>query len=146
MQETRRQRLASVVQQELSLVISRELKDPRIPTITVTAVEVTPEGEQATCFISILGSDLLPAEQRVKQMKDCLEGLKSASGFLRRHLASILTTRHIPAVIFKEDRGLENSTRIFDLLKEIGPMSPDVPAEPESESVAEPSPNKWGKK
>jgi len=52
-------------------------------------------------------------------MRDCLEGLQSAAGFLRRHLATVLTVRHIPNLIFKEDRGFENANRVNELLKKI---------------------------
>src|ERR1041385_7252130 len=98
MQETRRQRPASAIQEEISHVVSREVKDPRIPPVTFTAVEVDQDGSQATVFVSILGGaqagfDGAPplSEAGAKlRMKDCLEGLTSASGYLRRHLARVL--------------------------------------------------------
>lgn len=117
-----------MIQQELSQVVPREVRDPRVPPITFTAVEVTQDGEQATVFISILGGSRASyqadvpelSEQAGRQrMADALDGLRSASGFLRRHLASVLTVRHIPTLIFKEDKGLENAARVFDLLKQI---------------------------
>lgn len=114
MQPTRRARLEAVIQEELALVVSRELKDPRIPSVTFTSVQVTQDGSQATVFVSILGGSQDP-----KAMKDCLAGLTSASGFLRRHLARTLTVRHIPSLIFKEDRGFENALRVHELLKKI---------------------------
>jgi ribosome-binding factor A len=117
MDATRRARLAAVIQQELSVAV-RELKDPRIPTITFTAVEVTQDGSQATAFISVLGG-LPEGNEGREQMEDCLAGLASASGFLRRHLARVLTVRHIPTLIFKEDKGLDNAARVYDLLKKI---------------------------
>src|SRR4051812_9449012 len=97
MQETRRARLASAIQQELSMVIQRELKDPRIPPlVTLTSVEVTQDGSQATVFVSILGTgqiELSEAEQhrQDQEMRGALEGLKSASGLLRKHLGRVLT-------------------------------------------------------
>ena len=118
MQETRKARLASVIQQELSVAV-RELKDPRVPTVTFTQVDVADDGSFATVFVSILGG----AKSR-EDMKDCLDGLTSASGYLRRHLAKILTIRHIPSLAFKEDKGLENAARVFDLLKQIEKPKP----------------------
>jgi ribosome-binding factor A len=53
-------------------------------------------------------------------MKDCIDGLTSAAGFLRRHLASVLNTRNVPTLVFREDKGLENANRVYELLKEIG--------------------------
>lgn len=125
MQETRRQRLQAVIQEELARVIPRELKDPRVPPLTITSVEVTPDGGQATVHISILGSSSVdandPAAEKKsrEEVKDCLKGLTSASGFLRRHLAKILTVRNIPTLIFKEDRGFQNTIIVNDLLKQI---------------------------
>jgi len=125
MQETRRQRLQAVILEELSMVVPREVKDPRVPSVTFTSVEVTPDGSQATVNVSMLGASQVntedPAEAKAaaEKMKDCIEGLQSASGYLRRHLAKILTVRHIPTLIFREDRGFENTIRVHELLKKI---------------------------
>jgi ribosome-binding factor A len=127
MQQTRRMRLQAVIQEELSSVVPREVKDPRVPSVTFTAVEVTPDGGQATIFVSILGgaqggfdgAPSLSEKGAQQRMKDCIDGLTSASGFLRRHLAKVLNVRHIPSLIFKEDRGFENAIRVHELLKKI---------------------------
>jgi len=128
MNETRKARLSSVIQQELSTVV-RTLKDPRIPWVTFTRVDVVDDGSQATVFLTLLGGN----EDREK-VKDCLEGLKSSAGFLRRHLAKILTIRHIPTLIFKEDRGLENVLRVNELLKQIGTTSENDSSDSDSSS------------
>jgi ribosome-binding factor A len=120
-------RLQAVIQEELAQVVSKEVKDPRVPAVTFTAVEVTQDGSQATVFVSILGGaqgghDGAPplSEKGAKlRMKDCLEGLASASGFLRRHLAKVLSVRHIPSLVFREDLGFENAIRVQELLKKI---------------------------
>ncbi|MBS1962580.1 MAG: 30S ribosome-binding factor RbfA [Bdellovibrionales bacterium] len=125
MQETRKQRLASVIQQELSVAV-RSIKDPRVPSVTFTQVEVTDDGSQATVYVTILGGDGSLGDHADRAaIRDCLEGLKSAAGYLRRHLAKILTIRHIPSLIFKEDRGLANVSRVHELLKQVnaGPSS-----------------------
>jgi len=126
-QATRRARMEAVIQEEVSMVVSREVKDPRVPTVTFTRVEVTPDGSQATLWTMIFGGaagghdgkpELSEAAAK-KRMKDCLEGLTSASGFLRRHLAKVLNTRHVPVLLFREDKGLENTMRVHELLKKI---------------------------
>src|SRR4051812_19113552 len=101
MQETRRLRLQSVIQEELSVFVAREVKDPRVPMVTITKVEVTQDGGQATVWVSILG--LSQEDQLRGAMKDCIAGLISAAGYMRRHLARVLNVRHIPNLIFKED-------------------------------------------
>lgn len=136
MQATRRMRLQSVIQEELSHIVPREIKDPRIPAVTFTAVEVSQDGGQATVFVSILGGtqeedeespsepEKTPQKKSKKtKMKECLEGLSSASGFLRRHLGKVLNVRHIPSLIFREDRGFENAIRVHEILKKISDTS-----------------------
>ena len=127
MQAMRRARLESVILQELSVIVPRELKDPRIPTVTFTRAQVTEDGSQVTVWVTILGGadadahgNPLPEDVAEKRMRDCIKGLSSAQGFLRRHFAGVLDIRHIPVLIFKEDRGLENTLKIHNLLKQIG--------------------------
>ena len=137
MQETRRMRLQSAIQEELSQFVPREVKDPRIPPVTFTEVQVTEDGSHATVFVSILGSGLATAgsglgdggpsdtelaaiEKREKQqMQACLEGLQAAQGFMRRHLGRVLSVRHIPTLAFREDRGFANAHRVHELLMRV---------------------------
>lgn len=115
MEATRKARLESLILEELSRLISRELKDPRVPPLTLSSVKLTQDAKQATILVLILGEQ----SPNRDQMKNCLEGLMSAAGFLRRHLAKALTVKHIPSLVFKEDRGLENTIRVEELLKKI---------------------------
>lgn len=120
MQETRRARLQAVILQELAQLIPREIKDPRVPSLTITRVELTPDAGQATVYVMLMGTIGMPeADRDEKKIRECLQGLASASGYLRRQIAPSLTIRHVPSLVFKEDRGLANATRVFDLLREI---------------------------
>ena len=76
-------RINSEVQRELSSIISRELKDPRIhPMTTVVSVEVTPDLKYCKAYISVLGNE--------EAAKDTIQGLKSAVGFVRTQLQNAL--------------------------------------------------------
>ena len=126
MQPIRRARLEAVILEELSKVVPRELKDPRIASVTFTGCQVTPDGSQATVLVTLLGAHALEGDENVKareendkKLKDCIKGLTSASGFLRRHLAAALTVRHIPTITFKADKGFENTYRVHELLKKL---------------------------
>jgi ribosome-binding factor A len=123
-------RLQSAIQEELSQFVSREVKDPRIPPVTFTEVQVTQDGSHATVFVSILGSGIhtegldekdeaaLAAAEKAAElrMKACLDGLQAAQGFIRRHLGRVLNVRHIPTLAFREDRGFINANRVHELL------------------------------
>lgn len=119
MDATRRARIESVILEELSVIIPRELKDPRLLPLTFTKVDLSQDGQHATVYIAPLGQ--IDEENRVtdEHMEACIEGLSSASGYLRRHLAKILTVRHIPSLLFKTDKGLDNSIRVHQLLKQL---------------------------
>lgn len=119
MDETRRHRIESAIREELSIFLSREIKDPRVPPLTLTQVVLTKDASQATLFIMPFGTLEEDPEKRDAMMEDCLEGLSSASGFMRKHLTRVLSIRHIPELIFKQDKGLENSMRVHELLKKI---------------------------
>ena len=107
----RSQRLAALIQETLAAVMVSELKDPRVGFATITGVEVSPDGAHATVRVSILGSD----EDRTHAH----EGLVSARGFLRSHLARSLPLRVAPELHFVMDRGLEHARRIDALLDEL---------------------------
>ncbi|MCM0605547.1 MAG: 30S ribosome-binding factor RbfA [Xanthomonadaceae bacterium] len=119
MNSNRLKRLASVIQEELSVFILRELRDPRVSSVTITKVDVTQDAKQATVFIAVLGDPAMDTEKREEMTKTCIEGLASGAGVMRSHLASSLEIRHIPQLLFKQDKGLENTIRVHELLKQI---------------------------
>lgn len=119
MQPTRRARLQSVILEELSTLVQREIKDPRVQGLIFTQVEVTPDGGQATIRVALFGNPDPESPEATKKLQEAIRGLESASGFIRRHLAQALTIRQVPALSFKEDRGFSNSLRVHELLKQI---------------------------
>jgi len=110
---TRRARLETQILQELSLTIG-SVKDPRVTPLTITSVKLTSDGSHATVYIVPFGG-----ETEENEVKNCLEGLESAKGFLRKTLAKALNVRHVPELSFKEDRGLENTIRVHEILKDL---------------------------
>lgn len=118
MQPIRRARLESVIREELSLMISREIKDPRVGNVTITQVALTPDGSHATVSILLLGDD-----ESSPELEAGIAGLNSAAGFLRRSLSKALNVRHVPELHFKADRGISNVFRVNELLNQIKPGS-----------------------
>ena len=117
MDEIRIQRIASAMKDELSVLINRQLKDPRVPNVVVTDVELTRDGKQATVKVSILSLSETHADPEV--MKGCLEALNHSKGWLKKQLGSLLQLRMMPELIFREDKGLENTLRVNEILKQL---------------------------
>lgn len=110
-------RIQSMMKDELSVLINRQLKDPRVPTVVVTDVEMTRDAKQATVKISILSLSSVESDPEV--MRGCLEALNHAKGWMKRQLSHIMSLRAMPELIFKEDKGLENTLRVNEILKQL---------------------------
>jgi len=104
----RAERVSALVQECLAEAIARQVKDPRVGFVTVTAVTVSPDITHANVRVSVLGSE--------EDKERALDGLNSAKGFLRSHLAGALKLRVTPELHFALDRGLEHAQRIDRLL------------------------------
>ena len=108
----RPEQVAERIRTTLAEALARgEVRDPRIGLITVSGVEVTRDLGHATIRVAPHGTE----EEKVA----ALEGLQSASGYLRHMVADALTTRTVPELHFVLDRGLEHAQRINQLLEEI---------------------------
>ena len=111
MSDVRVRKLQEFIKQEVSQMLMRGMKDPRIGFTTVTDVEVTGDLRQATIYVSLFGSD--------KEKKDTLEALKHARGHVRSELGKILNLRHVPEIDFDKDTSLDYSMHIESLINEI---------------------------
>ena len=107
---TRRQRrVADLIHEAISSLLEHKSQDPRLNGVTITAVVVSADLQNATVFYSVLNSD----EERRREAQ---AGLDHASGFLRRELAGMLALRHTPQLIFRLDNSLVTGQRIEALL------------------------------
>lgn len=106
-------RVASLIQQEVSLMVLHEIKDDRVGAgmVSVTDVDVSGDLQHAKIFVSIYGTDEARAET--------MAGLKSATGYVRRELGRRVRLRRTPEVVFIEDRGLERGDRMLALLNQL---------------------------
>ena len=109
MAKYRQSRLNDAIANELSVALG-EVRDPRVngAIISITRAEVTPDLKQAKIYFSTMDDP-----------KEVAEGLKKASGVLRRHLAVTLNLRLTPELLFIYDKSLEHGSRIASLLKQI---------------------------
>jgi ribosome-binding factor A len=99
-------RVADQIQRDLTELIARELKDPRVGMVTVQAVEVTPDYAHAKVFFSLLKGD--PVEST--------EGLNQAAGFLRAGLFKRLHIHTVPTLHFIFDQTTERAADMNALI------------------------------
>ena len=112
MQPSRRpQRLAFQIQREISLILSRGLKDNSIGFVTVTGVRMSPDLKYARVFVTLMGSE--------DEKKESFEALRGAAGRVRYELGSRIRTRFLPEIDFVLDTSQEYGDRIDRLLAEI---------------------------
>lgn len=107
----RADRLAHELRNEISYIIARELKDPRVGFATITNARVSPDLRHARVFVSVFG----PSEQQ----KETLAALNRAVGFIRRQLSGRLKLRHCPELQFAFDDSIERGAKMDELLAEV---------------------------
>ncbi len=101
-------RVADQIQRDLTELIARELKDPRVGMVTVNAVEVTPDYAHAKVFFSLLIGD--PQESEA--------ALNEAAGFLRTGLFKRLAIHTVPTLHFKFDRTTERAAELNAMIQQ----------------------------
>jgi ribosome-binding factor A len=107
----RSNRVAEQIKKEMTDILQRDLKDPRIGFVTVTEVEVTGDLQQATVYITVLGSN--------EQKESTLQGLSKATGFIRSEIGKRVRLRKTPEMLFKFDESTEYGNKIATILHEI---------------------------
>ncbi|MFP5501328.1 MAG: 30S ribosome-binding factor RbfA [Candidatus Sericytochromatia bacterium] len=106
-------RVAEVIKQEVADILLHRLKDARVESsrVSVTDVEVTRDLRHATVFVSVLGDE--------EQQKATLQGLRSASGFVRSEVGKSVSLRSTPEIHFKLDLSLEKGANILALMNKL---------------------------
>jgi ribosome-binding factor A len=103
----RPQKLGDLIQRELSELLQRELRDPRVGMITITSVDVSPDMSHARLFFTLLEKD---------KLEDTLSGLKRSAGFLRSQLAKRIKMYTTPELRFEYDESVERGDRLSRLI------------------------------
>ncbi|MDD5288030.1 MAG: 30S ribosome-binding factor RbfA [Dehalococcoidales bacterium] len=108
----RKERLNSLLRQEISDLVQRQVKDPRLGSfVSITAVQISSDMRYAKVFVSRLGTDI--------EKKETLTALASASGYIRHELGERLKTRRIPELNFKLDETIEKANKVLRIIDEI---------------------------
>ncbi|MGL4668882.1 MAG: 30S ribosome-binding factor RbfA [Saezia sp.] len=99
-------RIADQIQKDLSELIAREIKDPRVGMVTISHVDVTPDYAHARIGFTVLVGDA----------QECEEALNEAAGFLRNYLFKRLQIHTVPTLHFYFDRTTERAAEMNDLI------------------------------
>ncbi len=107
-------RVNELLRNEISQLISREIKDPRVSgVISVTEVVASGDLRSARVYVSVMG--------RSADRQAALEGIRSAASFLRRELRERVNLRHTPHMTFVLDDSIEEADRILRLMNGLTP-------------------------
>jgi ribosome-binding factor A len=107
--------VGELLREELTDIIRREVKDPRVGFMSITRVDVPADLRSARVYVSVLGTD--------DEREATLVALRSAAGFIRRHLKPRLRMRQIPDLEFRDDRSMEYADEIARTLRDLAGAS-----------------------
>ncbi len=112
-QSRRVERVASLIRREVSELLIGGIKDERVSQgmVSVTSVEVAGDLQHCKIFVSIFGSE--------DDRSQAMEGLRSASAYVKGELGRRLKMRRTPEVVFVLDRGIEKGTSVLGLLNRL---------------------------
>ncbi|HUT18507.1 MAG TPA: 30S ribosome-binding factor RbfA [Anaerolineae bacterium] len=112
MSKRRQERIADLIQRELSDIVQRRIKDPRLEGLTITGTRVSPDYMYADIQFYRLGGDQ-------EGLEKAREGLESALGFIRRELGARIQTRFTPELRFHLDESIDYGDHIDSLLAQV---------------------------
>jgi|TARA_B100001093_G_scaffold519558_1_gene609116 ribosome-binding factor A len=124
---SRGQRVADQIQRELATLIQLEVRDPRVGMVSITGIDLSRDLAHAKVFVTVLDTvtnngaiaNLATAEEDdldSLQVRDNVEALNKAAGFLRSQLSKRLALRAVPKLRFFYDASIENGQRLSGLI------------------------------
>lgn len=111
MEGRRSEKVADLIQKEISLMLVKSVKDPRIGFVTITKVTVSDDCRVAKVYFSVAGT---PAER-----ERSVKGLDSAKGFVRKELGRRIRLRYTPEIIFQFDPSVEYAIHMEELIQSL---------------------------
>ena len=114
MSSNRPEKVADLLKREISLILSQEVKDPRLQNINITAVKVTDDIGIAYLYYTVIGKSIRKIDSNIES-----KTLTKLAGMIRSKLSKIIEMRRVPKLIFKFDESIEYSENIENLLKNL---------------------------
>ena len=114
MPSLRSDKISDPLRKEISLIINKETKDPRLQKLNITAVKVSDDIGIATVFYTLIG-------ESIEKEKSSIDNkvLKKFSGMVRSKLSKTMQIRRVPIIQFRFDESIEYSDNIENLLKNL---------------------------
>ncbi|OGQ00397.1 MAG: ribosome-binding factor A [Deltaproteobacteria bacterium RBG_19FT_COMBO_46_12] len=113
MEGKRSEKVADLIQKEISQMLLKSIKDPRIGFVTITRVSVSEDCRFAKIYFSVAGT----LEERERSIK----GLESAQGYVRKELGRRIRLRYTPDIVFQFDPSIEYAIHMEELIQSIHP-------------------------
>lgn len=107
----RPEKVQEALRREISLIIQKEIKDPRLGFTTITKVEVSKDLKNAYVYYSVLGGE--------KKMNNTRHALASAEGYIKKLIGDRIKMRFVPDIKFRVDKSIEHTRRVFEILDKI---------------------------
>jgi ribosome-binding factor A len=111
MEGKRSEKVADLIQKEISQMLVKSIKDPRIGFVTITRVTVSEDCRFAKVYFSVVGT---PAER-----KSSMKGLDSAKGYVRKELGRRVRLRYTPEIMFQFDPSIEYAIHMEELIQSL---------------------------
>ncbi|MDB4191895.1 30S ribosome-binding factor RbfA [Gammaproteobacteria bacterium] len=114
MPSLRSDKISDLLRKEISLIINKETKDPRLQKLNITAVKVSDDIGIATVFYTMIG-------ESIEKEKSSIDNkvLKKFSGMVRSKLSKTMQIRRVPVIQFRFDESIEYSDNIENLLRNL---------------------------
>ena len=114
MSSLRAEKIGDELKKEISLIINKKTKDPRLQNINITAVKVSDDIGIATVFYTVIGESIIKDQSEINP-----KILKKFSGMILSKLSKTMQIRRVPVINFRFDESIEYSDNIETLLKNI---------------------------
>ena len=113
MEGKRSEKVADLIQKEISQMLVKSIKDPRIGFVTITRVNVSEDCRFAKIYFSVAGN--------LEEKERSIKGLESAKGYVRRELGRRIRLRYTPDIVFQFDPSIEYAIHMEELIQSIHP-------------------------
>ncbi|MBF8268497.1 MAG: rbfA [Gammaproteobacteria bacterium] len=120
----RNRRVADLVQREMAILLQREMTDPKIGLVTVSAVDISPDLKNARIFVTCLGGQ--------QQTSELVRNLNEMAGHYRHELARVLTLRTVPQIRFEFDVSIQRGRHMSDLIDSLSASAKSRTSQDES--------------